>query len=381
MEITVHHERVFALLDVLLPRWKEKRYPYNRPDAIIPQTIIPAELRKKKKELAWFYFYICIYMRGGIESLQAFRALLRMRTAHPHLFDPLHAQWWPVEEVQLILKTFIGWDSKAASINWVENSRRLVGTWGDDPLALIRGVTTYEEALRRIKNKRTKAELAEANKINNNGHGFRGFQPKMVSMLLYFYDWEGWLEPRFAYPSPADFHNFRLGLNFEAIEVKLEKGERLSAKEALSYPWREAVMSYIEKHQADPLEVSDALWLFSLLLCGNSPLTVTRSELGPDLFSHAGVKLHSNGHDTRWLSQRNLTALAQTCFVCPLVEKCAYAVPAQPYYRKGLLQLNPRPRVERGMNLSHFREPAPDNVVLDDEMVDLLEHIEAAAPA
>ncbi len=90
MQVTVHRKRVFDLLDVLLARWTAtpKKYPYNRPDAVIPQTIIPAKLRANKFALVCFYTFVCIHMKGRIESLQAFKAYIRMWELRPPLIRP-----------------------------------------------------------------------------------------------------------------------------------------------------------------------------------------------------------------------------------------------------------------------------------------------------
>jgi hypothetical protein len=329
MYVTTNKKVVFALLDTLVERWQAKKFPYNRKDATIPQTLIPEEIRKDQFLLACFYFYACIYMRGGIESGQAFRALIRMWRDDPHLFEPAHAQWYKPEAVATVLKKYVGWDSKNAGINWVENSRRLMQYWSGDPHNLIKGLRTYDEALRRIRNKLRKREQREA---GYDGLGFRGFQPKMVSMLLYFYDWEGWLKPRFLYPTPADFHNFRLGLNQGGIVVEFEEGDaQLRSSEKISGPWRAVVMEYLRARKADPVEVADAIWLFSLVLCGSSPLNQERE-----------VPHH-------WLEK--------TCFRCPIRTGCRFSIPAGPYYKKGLLvlrRLNPMETIPKQNDLFGF---------------------------
>jgi len=368
MEVIVHHHKVFKLIDTLLERWNAspKRYPYNRPDAIIPQNVIPDSIRKDTFALACFYFYVCIYMRGGIESLQAFNAMLKMREKHPLMFDPYHASLMTQEEVQAILKEFVGWDSKNASINWVENSKRLMRNWKGNPLNLIKKLDNYEEALRRIKNKLTKKEIAAA---GPDGEGFRGFQPKMVSMILYFYDWEKLLKKRFHYPAPADFHNFRLGLAIRAMEVDLKEGETIRAVEKISAPWRDAVMAYLKEHDADPIEVADAIWLFSLVMCGNSSApTTSKQPLDLELFSHASVEIVSS-HDQRqqWSMAKNRKKLEQTCYICPLAAHCDFAVPSKPYYTKGMLVLLPRIRPEASRYLEQLREPSPSEVILKEE--------------
>jgi len=347
MKVTVHRDQVFALVDMLLERWQStpKQHPFNLRDAVIPQVVIPPSLRNNKHELACFYFYVCIYMRGGIESLQAFNAMLRMRDAHPDLFKPIYAQWLSALQVQEILKEFVGWDSRQASIHWVENSRRLARKWKGEPLRLIKGLRDYDEALRRIKNKRTKTELAKA---GEDGAGFMGFQPKMVSMFLYFMDWEKLLNPRFLYPAPADFHNYRIGLATGAIEVDTAAGQVIRYSEKISAPWREALMAYLKIRRADPVAVADVLWLFSLTMCGNSPATITKEE--EDEQEEAMSTLFSNGHSGSFHGSATpelLRGYQKTCLVCPLATKCRFGIPARPYYRKGVLVLRDRLRVEQ----------------------------------
>ncbi len=380
MHIQVHQDKVDELLDVILPRWAStpKKYPFNRPDAIVPQAIIPDELRKDKYVLACFYFYACIYMRGGIKSLQAFNALIKMWREYPDFFEPSYAKWLNPTQVQEVLKRYIGWDSKAAGINWVWNSRRLHDSWEDNPLLLIKGLRNYDEALRRIKNKRTKTEIGAS---GEDGGGFRGFQPKMVSMLLYFYDWEGWLKPRFLYPSPADFHNYRLGFASGAIVATLDEGRNIRYSEKISEPWRVAVMVYMKKRKADPLHVSDALWLFSLTMCGNSPLN---TSLKPKTFDDMLSRLSAEeawDHGQWAMMNGRKKALLQTCLICPLLSRCEFAIPARPYYRHGVLELRERPHVEKHFNLLHLKEPKPNTVVFDEEVQHILiEHESRRTP-
>ena len=354
MRVTVDRSAVFKLIDTILPLWQEKEYPYNRKEAVIPQTIVPQELRNDKDALACFYFYACIYMRGGIESKQAFNALLRMRKQHLDFFDPLIVQAMDPREVQEVLKTFIGWDSKAASHNWVENSRRLAAHWGGSPLNLMRGVRSYEDACRRILNKRAKRVLKG---FSRQEEGFVGFQHKMVSMLLYFLDWEGLLPRRFAYPSPADFHNFRLGIAAGAILIETAPGKIPRTHEDISAPWRAAVLAYIQKRKADPVEVADAIWLYSLIMCGTSPATTTRKE---PLKRHkvggaqeSTLLLVTEEEEGRWDPLERATfshrALEKTCVICPFADGCR-PVPAQPYYTKGQLV------IRKPLNIARLKE-------------------------
>ncbi len=215
-------------------------------------------------------------------------------------------------------------------------------------------------------------------------------------MILYFYDWEGWLEKRFLYPSPADFHNFRLAIANGALLVDLKPGETLKSNEKLSAPWRKLVMDYLKDRKADPLIVADALWLYSLVLCGNSPMTVSK-ELKPrtekirdkkkkvvgerpfvGLFEHS--KVEERWNSAQWAATKS-KRLKQTCLACVLAVTCAYAIPSRPYYRKGKLILQSRPRVERHYNNKVLPPPSPKEILIDPEVISLIPGLEQPAPA
>lgn len=336
-EVIADDATAFYSFDTILERWQAtpKKFPYDQPGALIPQELIPRKLRQDKESLFNFYFYICLYMRGGIESAQAFRAMIKLWEDRPELFDPFHAQYLTHAELQPIIKDYIGWDSKAVASYWIENSKRLMRNWDGKASNIFKGLTSYEEALRRIRNKRTKKELAEAALVDDRGHGFMGFQPKMVSMFIYFIDWEGLLEVSFIYPTPADFHNFRFGLATRGI-VLHPQPVNLRSAEKISQVWRDLTVRYLEqrKGKVTPVELADAIWLFSLDMCGNSPLTdyhERQDKNGHGMFAKEDLK-HSSVPD--FLAPKYRARLQRTCLACPLNDMCELAIPAGPYYQR-----------------------------------------------
>ncbi|HYF13145.1 MAG TPA: hypothetical protein VD928_02530 [Candidatus Paceibacterota bacterium] len=364
MHVSINRKLVFEILDVLLARWNSnpKKYPFNRPDAILPQSRICAEIRRDMFVHACFYFYACVYMRGGIESLQVFQALEKMWKQYPHFFEPRYASMLQQTDLESVLRQFIGWDAKAASRYWIENSRRLNENWKGSPLELMRGVRTYKEALRRIKNKRL---VREQLKHGKKYEGFMGFQPKMVSMLVYFFDYEGWLTKRFIYPSPADFHNFRIALSNGAMKI-VPGQSAVRSTEKISAPWRGAVVAYLRARRADPIAVSDVLWLFSLVMCGNSPASTTKEvNGGAPLIEYANVP--ENWNVSEWSSSRSIKRFEQTCLVCPFLTTCTYAIPSRPYYSRGLLVLRERYKIEKRIDPALVHEPKPSDIVVDDQ--------------
>jgi len=336
-EVIVDDDAGFHAFDIIVKRWQAepKQFPYDQKGAIIPQNVIPAWLRADKEFLIDFYFYICLYMRGGIESLQAFKAMIQLASDKPELFDAFYAQHVTQAELQPILAEYVGWDSKAVAKYWIENSKRLVRNWSGRASNIFRGLKDYPEALRRIKNKRTKAEWRKACKVDDRGEGFKGYQPKMVSMFIYFPDWEGLLETQFIYPTPSDFHNFRFGLALRVMVLHPEP-ENLRSTERISSPWRDLTVRYLEarKGRVSPVELADAIWLFSLVLCGNSPLTdyhERKDTIGNNLFGEEGL-VHSK--IPNFLAPKFRRRLERTCLACPLNDMCELAIPAGPYYQR-----------------------------------------------
>ena len=335
--VAVDRSAVFGLLDRILPLWQKKAFPYDQKQAIIPQTLIPEGIAGNKRLLANFYFYCCIYMRGGIESIQAFRQLISLWEDYPYLFDPKQAQLEKPKRLQTILRSYIGWDSKNAAKFWIENSQRLCEHWDGCADNLIPGMHDYAEATRRIKNKTT---LKEKRAAGPDGLGFIGFQPKMVSMLVYFFDWHGLLEKRFPFPAPADFHNFRLGLAHRGLLILPIEEIYIRVNEKLSKAWRDVLMEYIIERNADPVEVADAIWMFSLVLCGNSPVNQfsiqkeegdsdkQQEDLQLNLFKKEDIPPKKGRGYLAGLSD----GVRRTCLVCPIRSTCMLAIPATHYY-------------------------------------------------
>jgi hypothetical protein len=356
MHVSTSEETLFWLIDELLVRWKAKprRYPFSRPDAIIPQTIIPDDLRKNKEMLAVWYIAICNHMKGRVASMEAFRGNIRIWEKYPWFFIPKQALWEPRKRLLDIYDEFLPIDKKTNVRGLMINYQHLETYYGGKALNLIKGMNSYEEAERRIRNKRTKSERHTAGVA---GEGFFGFQHKMVSMLVYFYDWERLFKKRFPYPSPADFHNFRIGLASKSLIVTGAKDDTIRDQERISAPWRAMVLKYIIERDVDPIDVADVLWLYSSVMCGNSPLTRTRkAELnGSGMFRQDHLPHHDDNR--RFLRPNYRPALAESCLRCFLLNRCDYAIPSAPYYSAGKIVLRPRLKIEKHIDPKHLAEP------------------------
>jgi|GEM_PF-6890201 len=105
-KVIANDVNAFEAFDIILERWQAtpKKFPYDQPGALIPQQLIPNTLRKDTETLYNFYFFICLYMRGGIESVQAFRAMIKLWQNNPEVFDPFYAQHLTQSELQPLIK-------------------------------------------------------------------------------------------------------------------------------------------------------------------------------------------------------------------------------------------------------------------------------------
>ena len=376
MQFETSEEALFEFLDDLLARWnsKPKRFPFNKPSAIIPQTIIPEELRKDREALATFYVAIDNDMKGKVTSITAFKGYIEIWKKYPWFFDPRVLLWEKQSRVIEIYEEFLPIDKLAKTKALFINYRHLMQYYDSNALNLLRGVRNYDEALRRLLNKRSsKRELRVAGYA---GEGLFGHQHKMVSMLVYFFDWEGWLKPRFIYPPPGDIQNFRGALSSGSIIPQGLNSDVIGNYKLIGEPWRRGTMKYIRVRKADPRDVADVAWLFGAEMCGNSPLTVSkRRPRGPKYKKEEKPKVELMFGDEdlpevtdvrQFLQPKYRKDLEETCLICPILSRCNFAIPAGPYYDEGEIVLRPRPRVEDHIDRTHLREPTyttpePDN--------------------
>lgn len=344
MKVELDYGRLCEVVDRLLALKRGNIYPFNRTDAVVPQTLVPDELRRDKEALALFYFFICTHMRGGITSATVFRQYLRMKAAFPWMFQPKEVIKREPEEIPRVIKGFVGWDSKAAGTFWWHNSRLLASGWDGSALAIIKATRNYDDATRFYKNRRKKGDKVVD--IDTRNLGFWGHQPKMVSMQVYFADWERLYKKRFPYPGPVDWHNIRIFVTLCVLIVTKEDGEPpLRFNEELVRPLREGLMRYIKERKADPIEVADVNWLFSLLMCGESPLTQTKAEVTfEDAPLFDGLSIDADWKVEQHGTKRK-TGLEKTCLVCAFNQECQFAMPARPYYSQGLIERRPMPNL------------------------------------
>lgn len=300
-----------------------KKYPFNLTEAEAPQIKdnLPKSLTWSSREHACFLFKLCYWMRGGINSHTATKALTQLYNQHPSVFLPEN---WNLIEVNVLQenlqKVGLGFNCKNISTAWIENSKKINTEWNNDPRTLFIGISSYEEACQRIQNIRKK--------------GFKGFQEKMVSMLTYFYMDAGIVD-QWNFPIPVDFHVLRTIFANEIIipKTSITKTNGLYTKEVLS-AIRKLFMWYCIEYSISPITLCEAVWLHSRLMCANHPGNI--SKIG----KRNGRKTILS-HTNTW-NESQTRMFEKTCLVCKIQDTCKWCVPSAEYYIGGRLILRKR---------------------------------------
>lgn len=327
--IRVDRVRAQTVSRLLLRRMRANGYPYCLPEAQPPQidTNLPGTMKRGGVEHANFLFILCYWMRGGIESDTAITSLARLHDDHPYIFRPRAARMIHPAFITGLLRAYnLGFSSDEIGRHWVHNARRLDELYGGSAIALFDGVSDYATACERIRNHR--------------GNGFRGFQEKMVSMLIYFLLDSG-LITGFPHPIPVDFHVLRTLVSTEILVwPNAPQGNHYHPK--LLQVARRLLQDYCETEQVDPRDLCNALWLFSRTFCRHHP--GNKSAVG----ERHGRKTPVGPTDIAWtIAQRR--SYDRYCGHCPIESFCRWQIPSAPYYIQGrLITRGPRAKPPQG---------------------------------
>lgn len=327
LNMVIDNERAERVLLTLLDALRSNEYPYMLDSVRLPHDPrhMPEELPYGSREHAMFMFNLCYYMRGGIKSTDAVRRLTKMYHERPDLFIcDVAAETEPEEISDLLTKHGLGFQTMVSG-QWVENSKRLLEKWDGDPRTIFAfedGVTDeerFETSLDRVKN-------------DQKGGGFKGFQEKMTSMIIY-YLMDGRMIDTFEFPIPVDIHVMRVSIANELITFPdAPHGTNLYTQETLA-ALRKFYYEFAVKHDVSSLDLCNAVWLLSESLCGTTPGNVTNEPLGRserDGRKTILVPLEVNPNDPN--QQRAYDA---SCGHCPVEQYCTYSVPGKPYYIHG----------------------------------------------
>jgi len=338
LNLKVDKERAELVFGRLLDSFFRKEYPFNLPKAKAPQVM--ENLRDLfvlgSREHACFLFALCYWMRGGIDSQTATKQLAQLYRNNPEMFLPekvykfqrqmilpgLERRFAPIFLSSEFKAIGLGFNVEEIADIWVENWLRIKDLWAGDPRDIFKGVSTYEEACKRVQNKSKR--------------GFHGFQEKMVSMLIYFY-MDADILDRWHFPIPVDFHVLRIVFSNCIIVAKPAEsnGNGFYTKSVLMSV-RKLCQNYCVKHNVDPLHLCEAIWLYSRLMCNQHP-------------GNQSVVGGRHGRKTellpvsRW-SLAQIRNYSNTCAICSINDTCKWCIPSAEYYIRGKLVL----REERG---------------------------------
>jgi hypothetical protein len=323
LPIETDYERMCEVLAPLYDAYVKKEYPYNLDKVRVPQDerhIPPPEiLEPGSLDHANFLFVLCYYMRGGNNSNDAARMMSKVYTERPDLFDNERILQRDPDEVKGEIKTLLK-DSGLGYYNvvpdeWLENARRMKARYDGDPRKIFAGVSDYEEALRRVCN-------------DGKGGGFKGFQEKMTSMLLYYLI-EADMAEHFIFPVPVDVHVMRVSIATGMIRFPGVPNYTDIYKPETTAALREMYYRYALEQNVDPLDLSTFVWQLSRTLCSNYPGNITREPYGRD--KREGTKTVFAPTVINTSDRAQVLAYNRSCRRCPISKYCTLTLPSKPY--------------------------------------------------
>jgi hypothetical protein len=369
------------VFDALIKRLSEKGPPYHAAHVPQAQQFLPSNMACGSREQAIFFFMLCLWMRGGVESDTASRFLKEMYEKEPGVFIPDRYWDWGPESTQnqvsymtgILQRYRLGQRVEENAAGWVYNMRKLARFWNSDPRELMKDKPKFKVLARRIIGE-TGKDGAFVNEDNPNG--FRFFREKMAAMIAYFLMDAG-LVPMFQAPVPVDFHVLRLLVSNSVIRVRdksIEKAVGIDfMKSRVQALARKTTEWYCKKYRISPVALCDSLWLLSRNLCrfnpGNSGYAADdkrKSVLKAMRTVHDdhpvldGMEMDGNVNSTaspdemtglegrrRYLGLRReenallkttmVKSFKESCGVCPLNGFCRYNISAAAYYTAGML--------------------------------------------
>lgn len=331
---------------------------YAERQGIFGQVVLPQDrwppakerhLLGNGKELANWFFFVALPMRGGVLSEEPFKVWWELRKEAPELFTPeLIVREWSAADIEKILKRTVrrrknggeltladedgeiaGYKTGEHADSWYNNAAALLRRWDGDARNIFEGVTDFEEAFARVDYERNKAD------------GIKGMRRKIFSLLTIWLQ-EKKLIPIFPTPIPVDFHALRIlwateivtGSDWETLyKPKPGQPEQLCGKPAVrvTEPFMDQVAVWSQRFLADNgfshLAVNPALWFLSRTLC---------AELFQNSVRESGY-LFVDTDDLRRNPQLWPRKYKNPCLYCSVERFCWWAIPSGPYYKWGLL--------------------------------------------
>jgi hypothetical protein len=333
VKIIFNENKARDVFSVINNHWQYKTGVFR--NVVLPQD--QWELPKNATDLALLLFYAALFMRGGINSEDAFRWIYRVWLKQPDLFVPavIMEKHTPetIEAVFRLAESQYSENNGSKKTNplhykadqhsraWIENSRYLLDKWKGDPLGIFDGVATFEEAF---------------SKINRKVIGMR----RKIFSLYTIWLQEKKLIPLFPTPIPVDFHALRIlwatkimsledlppfnsnGTYPEVLHGKVAMRMRESLIDTVAM-WSQNFLGPTLSHT----NINPALWVLSRDLCAMHHQNSSRKN-GMVLVEASELRHNPDAWPANYKNP---------CFFCPIEKWCTGTVPAAPYYRWGVL--------------------------------------------
>ena len=327
LDIVVDTTRADEVLGTLLKRYWLNKYPYNLETTRVPHhpDHMPETMPRDGVEHASFLWAVCYYMRGGIKSVEAVKRLASMYDDDEsrHLFDFTQAQSVDVDEVDEALKKHGLGLRTAVARQWVENAGRMTERYDGDPRKIFDNVTDYDEALTHIQN-------------DGKSGGFKGFQHKMTSMIIYYLLDDKLIHGFDHFPIPVDLHVMRMSIAHEMVTFPNADESQDLFQPEVTTALRELYVDYARRHDVSAIDLCNAVWLYSEALCGYQPGNITLEPDGRSARNGRQTNLVPLEFDPTDENQRK--AYERTCGSCAIRSTCVWDIPGKPYYVTGKMR-------------------------------------------
>ncbi|MES2216764.1 MAG: hypothetical protein V4481_05745 [Patescibacteria group bacterium] len=295
-----------------------------------------------------FLFLGLPWMRGRMDSAEAFKRFAVVCEKHPWILDPrnLAKTGYAAFDVRtqlrkILLENGLGFGVQDAIKFWMYNCTKLVRFWNGDPLLIFEGVEDYDELCRRF---------MQGKNDPDSPTGFLGIRHKMVSMFIYFLARAKILEPKYMYAGPFDIHNARITTSTEAIEAL---GGTKAGTEIDFYPisevGRELYMTYC-KTPDDVLDLADAFWYLSRDLCAQAQGNNMSRRISPEWEGEKEAALREGRRPNKrkkhvlleipvvWTDEK-IALYHRTCGICSIESVCKWTLPSAPNYGETKMKL------------------------------------------
>ena len=310
-----------------------------RSENMPPENILP----RGSEQHAQFLWHVCYWMGGGIESNGAFKYLSQVYTDYPELFDPRYIVEQDITEDQIaeVISQYSALNFNLQRIKnyWVTNAHKMVNEYDGDVRKVFDGAVSYRTIKKRL--------------VNKKGEGFKGFQEKMASMNTHFVADAGIIE-EIPFPPPVDFHVLRLASSLGILTFENMGKNGVFEKKTIA-TLRKAFYDYIITTGISELELDDAWWRYSKLMCAIAPGNTSKV----DYTAERGSKFMYSKVD--YSDPTTMARYIKSCGQCAVSALCDFNVASGEYYAED--KMVPRPRMAPQLD-PHALVPFSDNMTI-----------------